>query len=565
MSTDHLSTDNDEQDDRDVLAALQSFGQTLEEEVGEPIRPAAAITTLNHRRTRTVAWLAAAALLVTAGFGLGVVWRDRSASIDSVGEAELEDRRQQDADADETGNSDRDQSGENSESDADESTPPAPELVEPSSVLAVDGSELAVIESEDLALGGSSTDPRSGVVVTAVVDELLRLKAFTNLNRSELAELLATGGLTVETTFDDAVHEAAIAAIDQQYPNVDKLPFEPGLVSIDNRTGAIVAISSRDPAWDGLSSGPRQTGSAFKTFVLAQAYEDGIHPQDSIRADGPCTFGDELGQPLRVGGSYRQRQSVAAVTRSSNNCAFVRLGQIVGTERYVELARRLGINISPDMTDGLDLPLGVAEQSAIDMTGAYATFANGGMFEEPWLVARVTDRDGRTVYEHEHESTQVVTVETADLVTDTLASNVVSGTGRQALLANGHVAAGKTGTTNEFVDAWFVGYSDYYTTGVWLGDIDGTDRIRVPGWNSFGGGLPAAVFGTYMDALHQELTPVPFPDLAADPDRASLFLEVDGELPFCDDLAVREPVELRQIDSDGDGVADCVTPVAVDD
>ncbi len=503
MSAEDLQT----ADDR-LIESLRAFGQSLESDVDQSIRPGpTTLEQVSDRRSRSIAWLAAAAavLLVAAGFGLGVVWPDRTASIDSVG--------------DET---DIEQPSPTTIEPPDRVTPEDAEAelpldLGPSTIDGADGSVLATITIESLIDRQGQTvrptESRSEVLVGAVAEELATLDAFASYDPSSLRALLADGGLQITTTLDPRLHEVAAAGIDELYPNPEGLRFEVGMITVDNRTGAIVDITSSRPGSDALLTSPRPPGSAMKTFVLAALFEDGYRLEDTVRADGPCRFTTADGATFTVGGSERQTQSIAAVTRSSNNCAFVRLGQVVGIDRVLEVSDGLGLDLDPAVAtpDNMSIPLGGIGVDATQLAGAYAALANDGAHIEPWLIQSVSDANGTELYRHEAVPRQVVSIDTAQQITQVLTSNVESGTGRRASLEDGHVAAGKTGTTDGFTNAWFVGYTGYYTAAVWLGSPAGESRIRIPGWNGFGGGLPAAIWGRYMNEVHRDLDPIPFP------------------------------------------------------
>jgi penicillin-binding protein 1A len=377
------------------------------------------------------------------------------------------------------------------------------------------------------------------------------------------------GGLKIYTTFDPAAQAAAEKARAELLPETE-VGFTVAIATVDTHSGAVRAVvggpeferEQFNLATDGL----RQPGSSMKTFVLAALFEAGYSPRDIVRADGPCTFdapGDPTGK-YTVGGSFRPRQSIAAVTRSSNNCAFVRLGQVVGNDKVAQVSRRLGVTTLPSYAgELLSLPLGVTEVHPMEMASAYAALGNDGRYNQPWYIERVEDRDGNIIFEKEEDWTRAVSAQTARQITGVLESNVVSGTGRRAQLSNGHAAAGKTGTTNDFVDAWFVGYTDHYSTAVWLGNPDNaTTRIRIPGWNGFGGGLPATIWGAYMDDIHSELEPSPF--LEPDPVSGARYLKVAGEIDFCDsggESEGGETVGTELVDENQDGRPDCFRPI----
>ncbi len=374
-----------------------------------------------------------------------------------------------------------------------------------------------------------------------------------------------TGGLKIYTTFDPAAQQAALAARDEFEPN-DPRNFQIAMAAIDTRSGAVRAMVGgpgfvRDK-FNLTTDGLRQPGSTMKAFVLAALFEQGYTPSDDVRADRPCEFENPGGTPnpyevdARYGGSGGV-QSVGAVTRSSNNCAFVRLGQVATTDAVIEVAQKLGISTPLDSV--LSLPLGVKEVHPMEMAGAYAAFANDGIYNLPYYVERIENAKGEVLYEHKSDGTRAVSVQTARMLTETLESNVRGGTGTAARLKDGHFAAGKTGTTQDNTDAWFVGSTDYLTTAVWLGNPDEKIPMRnVEGYgNIFGGKVPAATWGMFNNAYHEGLEPVPF----AEPERygGGRYLKSPGEKDFCNKSERGSSTKNTElVDSDGDGKKDCI-------
>ncbi len=402
------------------------------------------------------------------------------------------------------------------------------------------------------------------------------------------------GGLKIFTTFDPAAQEAALQARDELVPDITQncftrqrrdgdadgecLPnFTIALASVDSHTGAVRAMVGgpdfQRKRFNLATQGRRQPGSSTKTLVLAALFEEGYTPSDTVRTDRPCQFENPGGVPdpyevdagFRGGGGIR---SLTAATLASNNCAFVRLGQVVTNEKVIEVSTRLGIDTSA-WTPQLSLPLGAFEATPLEMAGAYAAFANDGIYNEPWYIERIEDRDGNIIYSHQSLGSRAVSTQTARMIAEVLQANVdVPGTGRRARVP-GHAAAGKTGTAQNNEDAWFVGFTDYYTTAVWLGDPVEKVRIEFPefgarGWSGsgrggFGGELPAEVWGAYMTAVHEELEPQPFAE--PDPYRGGSYLKAPGELDFCnfgDLIGYSGP--LIEVDSDNDGKTDCLSP-----
>ncbi len=385
-------------------------------------------------------------------------------------------------------------------------------------------------------------------------------------DRTDRFNLVYRGGLKIYTTFDPAMQRAALETRDELLPDNEE-GFTVAMATIDTHSGAVRSVVGglefKRDNFNLATQGLRLPGSSMKTFVLAALFEAGFSPSDVVRADGPCQF-DDPGSPngvYEVGGSFRGRQSIEAVTRSSNNCAFVRLGQIVGNDKVVQAAKRLGITTLPEgASDFKSLPLGTAAVHPMEMAAAYAGIGNDGRYNKPWYIERIEDRDGNVIFQKEEEWNRGISQQSARLITSVLESNVVEGTGTRAKIGDGHAAAGKTGTTNSFRDAWFVGYTDYYATAVWLGHPDEELSIRLSGWNGFGGGLPAAIWGAYNTILHENLEPREFPE--PEGEDGGSYLRVDGEIDYCDfDRVEGRTAGTQLFDSDGDGNFDCFRPI----
>lgn len=510
----------------DLAGDLGAFGDTLAHHADEPIRPLADALaelgagpptvplTMEVSRTNRAAWFVAAALvLVAAGLGLGRLGRSTDRD-PGTGEPAI--------------------------------TTPAPGL--PSTITAADGTVLATVDDvEALAARTPENGPpladQGDVVARAVLLELVRLGIFDLEGGEAIAGRLVSDGLTITTAYDPAAGASAMSAIAELHPEGERAD-EVAVLTIDNRTGAIVALASSEPT-SVLVDGLRQPGSTFKPMVLASLFEQGFHPDDLVESAGPCSFALPDDQdatqsdPYTVAGRPGQGlRSLRAVTLSSNNCAFVRLGIAAGLDQVVTTTQDLGVSTLPAQADGLfSFPLGVTAVNGVELAGAYATFANGGVHRSPWLVTEVVDRDGQVLYRRdraEDEGRAVLTAETAAMMTTVLEDNITSGTGTRAQLSGGHRAAGKTGTTQDFVDAWFVGSTARYTTVVWVGDpaeaIGPPSAIEIPGWSSVGGGLPAAIWGRYNDELHRDLEPLPFPEAPSLDDREPVTLAADNEI-----------------------------------
>jgi penicillin-binding protein 1A len=373
------------------------------------------------------------------------------------------------------------------------------------------------VTKRPLSCGDAALPPPEDYFVEAVKQELLddpRLGA----TREERINAVFSGGLRIHTTLSPYAQFAAELAQATVIPANDK-GITAALVAVDSHTGAVRALVG-GPGFEAfkydIATHPpgRQTGSAFKTFVLLTALEQGNLPFDTIYGGGSFANPGGTPDPYVISGAGG---TLTSVTTASSNGAFVRLGQVVGLDKVVDLARRLGIT-GPLDPEVISMPLGTFETTPIEMASAYSSIPNGGVHEPYYLVERVEDRNGRVLFEHERSGRRVFSEKTACYATQILRQNVLSGTGTRARLP-AQDAAGKTGTTEDHGDAWFVGFTPFLTTAVWMGNPD----QRVPMQNlggiaNFGGTYPAMIWQRFNQTVHQGLPAVPFPDCPA-PDR----------------------------------------------
>ena len=241
----------------------------------------------------------------------------------------------------------------------------------------------------------------------------------------------------------------------------------------------------------------RQPGSAFKPLVYLAGLESGLSPASRL-IDGPVAVGEW--RPRNFDGRFRGAVSLRDALARSINTVAVTVAERAGLGRVVAAARRLGL--TTPLPASPSLALGAAEVSLIELTAAYGAFANGGIGVWPHGIAEVragSGRAGRVLYRRAGSGPgRVMQRRHAAAMTDMLAMVVGEGTGRAAALAR--PAAGKTGTSQDFRDAWFVGYTAQFTAGVWMGNDDGRPMRGVTG-----GGLPARLWRDIMKAAHQGL------------------------------------------------------------
>ena len=250
----------------------------------------------------------------------------------------------------------------------------------------------------------------------------------------------------------------------------------------------------------------RQPGSAFKLFVYLAALENGTQPGQTVR-DAPVKVGKWA--PKNYGGAYHGDVTVREAAARSLNSAAVRLSERTGRDKVTAAARRLGI--TSDLNQGPSLALGVSEVTPLELTAAYAVLANGGHAVWPYGIAEVRDTDGNVLYRRQAAGrNELIRPWHLEGINDLLSAVVAWGTGRGAKLDR--PAAGKTGTSQESRDAWFVGYTADLVAGVWLGNDDGAPMNRVTG-----GTLPARLWRQIMTDAHAGLPSRPLrrPDLPA--------------------------------------------------
>ncbi|CAN5503088.1 PBP1A family penicillin-binding protein [soil metagenome] len=311
------------------------------------------------------------------------------------------------------------------------------------------------------------------------------------------------GGLKVYTTIDPKVQDTARDAINSYY--ADPAGPSSSIVSIDPNNGKIKAMASSgtysDRTFNIAAQGHRQPGSAFKTMVLTAAVREGVDPDSTYYTSMPLSINDPKYGPWNVstfGDSYSGSMSLTQATLASDNTVYAQLILDVGPDKVCETAKLLGITTKLDCypAEGLGgLTQGV---TPLEMSSAYATLAAGGIRRRPTGIERVEFPDGKSEELGRPKGKRVITEGEAYEVTKILEQNVQSGTGTRANY--GCPAAGKTGTTDEGKDAWFVGYTPKLSTSVWVGYPDA--GIAIAG--AQGGTLAAPVWNAFMSVANGE-------------------------------------------------------------
>ncbi|MBI5640112.1 MAG: PBP1A family penicillin-binding protein [Nitrospirae bacterium] len=287
-----------------------------------------------------------------------------------------------------------------------------------------------------------------------------------------------TAGYRIHSTIDSNMQDAAEAALLNGVMNIEKR-VRPGiqasLIAVDLRTGHIKAMVGGFDFWENqfnrATQALRQPGSAFKPFVYVTALEDGMSTDDVIN-DSPISFrGARPGQmwsPKNYDGKYNGAVTLKTALARSLNAATVRLAGKVGIDNIIETARRLGIR--SDLQPYMPIALGASDVTLIEMVGAYCVFATGKKTD---LIpyARIENRDGIVVDELYPKYTEVLDEDVVSQLRILLGAVVKEGTGVRAKVL-GRPVFGKTGTTNDYTDAWFIGFDDRLAVGVWVGRDD---------------------------------------------------------------------------------------------
>lgn len=330
------------------------------------------------------------------------------------------------------------------------------------------------------------------------------------------------GGLRVHTTIDLDMQKLAEAEVQRGLEEIEKrqarrvrkgqpidtTPLQAALVALDPATGEVRAMVGgrgfNESRFNRAVQARRQPGSAFKPFVYAAAVERGYSPATLITNlnDPVLTIeGEWVPEDEHIASSA---MTMRTALRTSSNRAAVRMLQEVGIPETVEHAQRLGVGSMPSVPS---LALGSGEVTLLLMTAAYGAFANKGMLNVPTVIRRIETTDGEVLFDGTQRPQRAVTEATAFLMTTMMADVINMGTAWQARRVGFTLpAAGKTGTTNDYHDAWFVGYTPRLVTGVWIG----FDQPRTILANGYAGDLAVPIWGRFMRAATEGHEPLWF-------------------------------------------------------
>lgn len=334
-------------------------------------------------------------------------------------------------------------------------------------------------------------------------------------------DVLFKGGLTVTTTIDPAIQQAAeTAAVENinKYPAANDLQI--GMSVVDPKTGHIKAMVggrdyNADPNHVNHATAKRQPGSSFKSFTLATAIKMGVNPNITINCESPMYWDNPGGEDIKIqniGNHNYGYRSLASATAVSSNTGYVQLAETIGNQNILQTCKSLGLDTS-SMHDVLSMTLGTGDVTTLQMANAYASFANGGEHRAPVAITEIKSRTGEVVYTHKDEKTQALTAGDAAAVTEVL--ETVMERGGTGVTGNPWIKqpiAGKTGTAgtaSDTTDLWFCGYTPQLSVSIWVGHSGTNTPIK----NVNNSTMTLPVFKAFMKAVLADTPREEFPEV----------------------------------------------------
>jgi len=362
-------------------------------------------------------------------------------------------------------------------------------------------------EAGFITAADAASAQRQSMQLAGVVSSEAQSRYFSDWIAEQLGGFGGTGGhdLVVTTTLDPAMQAAAerAVALTLEQEGAKSGVGEAALVAM-SPDGAIRALvggrNYGQSQFNRATQALRQPGSAFKPFVYLAGLEAGLRPDDHMN-DAPVSIGGW--QPHNYTGRYLGSIALSEALAQSINTVAVQVEMRAGISRVAAAAHRLGI--ASDLTTDASLALGTSDVTLMELTSAYAAFASGGIGALPYGVVSIQDKHGAPIFRRQGSGAgRVIAPEIAHEMVEMLSGVLTHGTGKSA--AFDHPAAGKTGTTQEYRDALFVGFTADTVAGVWLGNDDNTPMNRVTG-----GSLPAKIWRNFMVEATKTQAPRPLP------------------------------------------------------
>ena len=349
---------------------------------------------------------------------------------------------------------------------------------------------------------------------------------FTDYVRQLLLEdfdeaTILQGGLKVYTTIDPAIQRAAENAVVERMEMSENDALTGALVCIENGNGYVRAmVGGRDynsSEFNAATDARRQCGSSFKVYTLVAALRSGMNPNVTLNCTSPMQI-TPTWKVQNYGNSNYGTQSLQSATVLSSNTAYAQVGEAIGAEKIVETCKLMGIDV--DIPAYLSISIGSIGVPPIQMAEGFSVLATGGYHRDPCCITRIEDRNGNVIYEHKDNAEKVLEDGVAEAATEVL-KGVVAGnaTGYEvgALWYANAPIAGKTGTSDEATDLWFVGYTPQYTTAVWCGILETRETVYYQGMNAQTAMLPQPIFANFMNVVLEGVDWQDFPDSGVRP------------------------------------------------
>lgn len=346
---------------------------------------------------------------------------------------------------------------------------------------------------------------------------------FSEMVRREMEKkvtpnLLYRGGLTIETTLSRDLQEAADIAVrhglslyDRRHPVRGEDRLQAAFISLDPVTGEIKAmVGGRDftqSPFNRAIQARRQPGSSFKPILYAAALSSGFTPTDTLIDEPheiPIKGKRDPWIPKNYTGEYKGAVTMRTALEKSLNAASVDLLLKLGYQPVIDMASRFGI--TTELKPYPSMALGTFDMTLLELVSAYGIFLNQGIHARPHMIKRVVDREGRVIWESSRNFSDALSPQVSFQVTNLLEGVVERGTGRRAR-SLGRPVAGKTGTTDDYKDAWFVGFVPGLVAGVWAG----YDLPRSMGQGEAGGRVALPIWIEFMRRALKDMPPTPFP------------------------------------------------------
>ncbi len=359
--------------------------------------------------------------------------------------------------------------------------------------------ELGVITASEAKTAKTAAIKLGSIRSFRLDNPYLSLLILKELEAKFSPELVRKGGLKVQTSLDLDLQKKAQNIVTTGAAKLkNRRVSQMALVSVDPRTGFIKAlvggVDFKKSQFNRATQARRQPGSAFKPFVYYTAFASGKYTPDSSVVDAPISYGkNQRYAPRNYDGTFWGGMSIRRAVQFSRNVPAVKIANSIGVQNVIRTAKSLGMR--GGWQPNLSVALGSVDVSPLELAQAYASFANGGFGVAATLLVQVTDHQGNILLDYKPQRQLILDPKAVDMTNDVLQAVVTGGTATRAQLKDKRPVAGKTGTTSDFRDAWFVGYVPQMVTVMWIGN----DNYSPLASGTAGGTYIAPLWKQYME------------------------------------------------------------------